>query len=239
VYLSCFYFISYFLFSQGVHRFYTGKPRVGLLYFCTFGVCGLGWLSDIYWQRKFFFGSGRGAAAGGDTVSSKDVLKRGKDLLKNSTFGEQWRRNRDERRNRHQRLDEDVEGGGGTALREGRGRGVRLGRGGGRRGAGESCGEDGGDDTNFLGDAPPAESADVELHSYDSPQGCAGRSCAVGGRGGGGGGGGEEREDRGSGDGDSGVNGSVSGNVPTPARVDIKDEFDELAIHEPSGARRV
>jgi hypothetical protein len=210
-----------------------------MLYFCTLGVCGLGWLSDIYWQRKFFFGSGRGAAAaGGDSVSSKDVLKRGKDLLKNSTFGEQWRRNRDERRNRHQRLEEDVEGGGGTALREGRGRGVRLGKGGGRRGVGESCGEDDGDDTSSLGDLP-AESADVELHPYDSPQGRASRSSAAGGGGGGGGG-----EDPGPGDGDSGcVSGSVSGVVtsdaPTPALVDIKDEFDELAIHEPSGARSV
>jgi hypothetical protein len=52
------------------------------------------------------------------------------------------------------------------------------------------------------------------------------------------------RRGRGPGDGDSGcVNGSVSGviisDVPTPGRVDIKDEFDELAIHEPSGDRRM
>ena len=78
-----------------------------MLYFCTLGVCGVGWLADIYWQRKFLFGGApisKGAAAAGGSVSGKGVLKRGKDLLKNSTFGEQWRRNRDERRNRHQRL---------------------------------------------------------------------------------------------------------------------------------------
>jgi hypothetical protein len=61
---------------------------------------------------------------------------------------------------------------------------VRLGKGGGRRGAGESCGEDDVDDTSFLGDDLPAETTDVELHPCDSPQGRAGRSSAAGGRGG-------------------------------------------------------
>jgi TM2 domain-containing membrane protein YozV len=28
----------------GVHRFYTRTPKVGMLYFCTLGLCGLGWL---------------------------------------------------------------------------------------------------------------------------------------------------------------------------------------------------
>ncbi len=31
----------------GVHRFYTGKVKSGVLYLCTGGLCGIGWIVDI------------------------------------------------------------------------------------------------------------------------------------------------------------------------------------------------
>lgn len=32
----------------GAHRFYFGKPKTGTLWFCTFGLLGVGWLIDIF-----------------------------------------------------------------------------------------------------------------------------------------------------------------------------------------------
>ena len=101
----------------GVHRFYTRTPKVGILYFFTLGVCGFGWLSDLYLQRKFLFG---GTSKG--SVSGVGGVNR----LSKSKFVETWRRNRDQRRNRHQRLVDDVEGGGG-GVSKGRVRGQRMG----------------------------------------------------------------------------------------------------------------
>jgi TM2 domain-containing membrane protein YozV len=31
----------------GAHRFYFGKPISGTLYFCTFGLFGIGWIIDV------------------------------------------------------------------------------------------------------------------------------------------------------------------------------------------------
>ena len=31
----------------GAHRFYFGKPLTGLLWLCTFGLLGIGWLVDV------------------------------------------------------------------------------------------------------------------------------------------------------------------------------------------------
>lgn len=31
----------------GVHYFYVGRIGKGILYLCTFGLCGIGWLLDI------------------------------------------------------------------------------------------------------------------------------------------------------------------------------------------------
>ncbi len=31
----------------GVHRFYVGKKKSGILYLCTAGLCGIGWIADI------------------------------------------------------------------------------------------------------------------------------------------------------------------------------------------------
>ena len=32
----------------GAHRFYYGKPLTGLLWFCTFGLLGIGWIIDAF-----------------------------------------------------------------------------------------------------------------------------------------------------------------------------------------------
>ncbi len=32
----------------GVHRFYYGKPISGTIWFCTLGLCGIGWLIDLF-----------------------------------------------------------------------------------------------------------------------------------------------------------------------------------------------
>lgn len=32
----------------GAHRFYYGKPITGTLWFCTFGLLGVGWLFDFF-----------------------------------------------------------------------------------------------------------------------------------------------------------------------------------------------
>ena len=32
----------------GAHRFYYGKPVSGTIYFFTFGLCGIGWLVDLF-----------------------------------------------------------------------------------------------------------------------------------------------------------------------------------------------
>lgn len=31
----------------GLHKFYEGKIGMGILYLCTFGLCGIGWIVDI------------------------------------------------------------------------------------------------------------------------------------------------------------------------------------------------
>lgn len=32
----------------GAHRFYYGKPVTGTIWFCTFGLLGVGWLLDLF-----------------------------------------------------------------------------------------------------------------------------------------------------------------------------------------------
>ncbi len=33
---------------MGAHRFYYGKPITGTIWFCTFGVLGIGWFIDLF-----------------------------------------------------------------------------------------------------------------------------------------------------------------------------------------------
>lgn len=48
--------LCFFLGGLGVHRFYVGKIGSGILYLCTFGLFGFGWLIDFF---KILFGSFR------------------------------------------------------------------------------------------------------------------------------------------------------------------------------------
>lgn len=37
-----------FLGFLGAHKFYEGKIGLGILYLCTVGLCGIGWIVDIF-----------------------------------------------------------------------------------------------------------------------------------------------------------------------------------------------
>lgn len=40
------FFLCLFLGLFGAHKFYEGKTRLGVLYLCTGGLCGIGWIID-------------------------------------------------------------------------------------------------------------------------------------------------------------------------------------------------
>lgn len=41
-FILCF-FLGYF----GAHKFYEGKTAMGIIYICTMGLCGIGWIIDL------------------------------------------------------------------------------------------------------------------------------------------------------------------------------------------------
>lgn len=41
------FFLCFFLGAIGAHKFYEGKIGMGILYICTFGLFGIGWLFDL------------------------------------------------------------------------------------------------------------------------------------------------------------------------------------------------
>jgi hypothetical protein len=42
------YFLLVFLGFFGIHKFYLRRPVIGCLYLVTFGLCGIGWLYDLF-----------------------------------------------------------------------------------------------------------------------------------------------------------------------------------------------
>jgi TM2 domain-containing membrane protein YozV len=41
-------YLLWFFGFTGSHRFYYGKPVTGTIWFCTFGLLGIGWLVDLF-----------------------------------------------------------------------------------------------------------------------------------------------------------------------------------------------
>ncbi|EFC39089.1 TM2 domain-containing protein [Naegleria gruberi] len=41
------YLLWFFVGMLGIHRFYLDSPVMGIVYFLTGGLCGIGWLIDI------------------------------------------------------------------------------------------------------------------------------------------------------------------------------------------------
>jgi TM2 domain-containing membrane protein YozV len=42
------YLLWFFLGFFGIHKFYLGKVGIGILYFFTFGIFGIGWFIDLF-----------------------------------------------------------------------------------------------------------------------------------------------------------------------------------------------
>ena len=86
----------------GIHRFYVGKKKSGVLYLCTMGLCGIGWIVDIVlictdrftdWNGRQLSGATApiSAAPTSNTGVDKSLLSRyeseGKKHLKNGDYG--------------------------------------------------------------------------------------------------------------------------------------------------------
>lgn len=42
------YLLWFFLGGLGIHKFYLGKHGMGIVYLLTGGICGIGWLVDLF-----------------------------------------------------------------------------------------------------------------------------------------------------------------------------------------------
>ncbi|OHX68255.1 TM2 domain-containing protein [Flammeovirga pacifica] len=42
------YILCIFFGVLGIHRFYLGRPLSGILYLCTGGLFGIGWIVDLF-----------------------------------------------------------------------------------------------------------------------------------------------------------------------------------------------
>lgn len=172
-----------------------------------------GWLSDLYWQRRYLFGIGaKGPGGGGGRRGG--VLRAGRELIEKSTFIETWRRNRYGRENRFGRLDEEAEAGQTGATGE-KGRGSRLGRhkklGAGHAGnwRAESCSDD---DEEITFDEK--DEGDVHLQIYGGARRGTPNKIEVA----------EE------------VGAAAHAGAGAADRRDAVDEFDALAMQVPAGA---
>lgn len=52
--------IVIFLGPFGIHKFMQGKPRIGILYLCTFGLFGIGWIIDIIFAANKLAATNKG-----------------------------------------------------------------------------------------------------------------------------------------------------------------------------------
>lgn len=66
--------LCFFLGFFGIHQFYTGHSKKGLLYLFTCGLCGIGWLIDIFVIATNNFKDGNGLPIKGHAKISKWVI---------------------------------------------------------------------------------------------------------------------------------------------------------------------
>jgi len=62
-----------FLGTLGVHRFYVGKNKSGILYLCTLGLFGIGWIYDIFNIANNLFTDSYGAVLTSENAN-QDIL---------------------------------------------------------------------------------------------------------------------------------------------------------------------
>ena len=55
------YLLWFFLGLLGIHRFYLGRPVSGVIWLCTGGLFGVGWLFDALWTAVMLEEENRGA----------------------------------------------------------------------------------------------------------------------------------------------------------------------------------